>query len=201
MSGVDHFLAAYGYLAIFSLLMLGIVGPLIPDEAILVLSGVLIHRGQFHFLPTFLAALAGSLCGISLSFAVGLYGFGWLERRSPWLHQFASQHLDRAENWFLRFGKWTLFFGYFVAGVRHCTALFAGISRMPFRDFAPPAYSGALCWVFVFLGVGYFAGDQWSRYGGAVDRGIVIGVLIVIAAGLIFAAIRRVRSRDPNSLR
>ncbi len=201
MSGIDHFLAAYGYLAIFSLLMLGIVGPLIPDEAILVFSGVLIHQGQLHLIPAFLAALAGSVCGISLSFAVGLYGFGWLEQNSPWLHRFARQHLDRAEAWFLRFGKWTLFFGYFVAGVRHCTALFAGISRMPFREFAAPAYSGALCWVVVFLGIGYFGGDQWSKYGPVVDRGIVIGVVILVAAAIAFALVRRSRRRDPNSLR
>jgi len=35
---IDLFLAHYGYFAIFALLMLGIVGPLIPDETILVLS-------------------------------------------------------------------------------------------------------------------------------------------------------------------
>jgi len=34
---IDLFLAHYGYFAIFALLMLGIVGPLIPDETILVL--------------------------------------------------------------------------------------------------------------------------------------------------------------------
>jgi membrane protein DedA with SNARE-associated domain len=199
MIQVDQFLAHYGYLAIFGFLMLGIVGPLIPDETILVLSGIAVHSGRLHFLPAIAAALAGSVCGISVSFCIGLYGFGWLETHWPWLHNFANQRLEKPEAWFRRFGKWTLFFGYFVAGLRHFTALFAGISKMTYRDFAPAAYAGAVCWVLAFVSIGYFVGDQWSRYSSTVDRTLVIVALAAAAAAIGFVLARKRFSSRPSS--
>lgn len=191
MTHIDQFLVQYGYFAVFGLLMLGIVGPLIPDETILVLTGIFIHRGQLHFLPAAAAGVAGSMCGISVSFAIGLYGFGWLESHWPVAHQFADRHMAKAEQWFERFGKWTLFFGYFVAGVRHFTALFAGITCLPFREFAVFAYSGAICWVLTFISIGYFAGSEWACVGGTVDRIIVVAALAITLGGLLWWKARR----------
>jgi membrane protein DedA with SNARE-associated domain len=200
MIQVDQFLAHYGYFAIFGLLMLGIVGPLIPDETILVLSGIAVHSGRLSFLPAVAAAVAGSICGISLSFALGLYGFGWLEEHWPGLHQFTTRRLSKPEAWFRRFGKWTLFFGYFIAGVRHFTALFAGISKMGYQEFAIPAYTGAVCWVLAFVSIGYFVGDQWSRYSSTVDRTIVIAAVAIVAlAGIVVLARKRFSSRPSSS--
>jgi membrane protein DedA with SNARE-associated domain len=201
MIQVDQFLAHYGYFAIFGFLMLGIVGPLIPDETILVLSGIAVHSGRLHFLPAAGAALAGSICGISVSFSIGLYGFGWLEKHWPWLHNFANQRLEKPEAWFRRFGKWTLFFGYFMAGARHFTALFAGISKMSYRDFAPAAYAGALCWVLAFVSIGYFVGDQWSRYSSTVDRSIIFIAAAVAAAACLLVLARKVLARKRFSSR
>ncbi len=64
----EHLLAIisrYGYAAIIVLLMLGIVGLPIPDEALLTLTGYLIFRGTLHTIPAYLAALLGSGCGIT----------------------------------------------------------------------------------------------------------------------------------------
>ena len=195
MPHVDQFLVHYGYFAIFGLLMLGIVGPLIPDEAILVASGVFVHRGQLHFVPAALAAIAGSMCGISLSYAIGLYGFGWLDRNSPPFRNFAQQHLEQAERWFLRYGRWTLFLGYYVAGVRHFTALFAGVSKMPFRAFAFSAYPGAICWACLFIAVGFFGGAEWARIGSTVDRWIVVAVAALCLLAVIWWRATRKRTR------
>jgi membrane protein DedA with SNARE-associated domain len=191
MNHIDLFLQSYGYLAIFCLLMLGIVGPLIPDETILVVAGILVHRGNLSYLPVLITAYAGSFCGISLSYLIGLYGFGWLERHWPWFARFSSEHLTRAEQWFVRFGRWTLFFGYFVAGVRHFTALFAGISRMPYRDFALFAYSGGALWVATFVSIGYFAGEQWAKIGPALERDVLIAAVVIAAGLVLFWKLRR----------
>ncbi len=194
MTHIDQFLIHYGYFAIFGLLMLGIVGPLIPDETILVLTGVFVHRGQLQFVPAVAAGIAGSICGITLSYAIGLYGFEWLERYSPASHRFAQRHMIKAERWFVRFGRWTLFFGFFVAGVRHFTALFAGISRMPFRHFFPSAYAGAVAWVLSFVSIGYFAGSEWERIGGTVDRLIIVAALVAAVGAAVWWRWRKTRT-------
>ena len=170
---------------IFGLLMLGIVGPLIPDETILVFAGILVHKAQLRFLPTVAVAYAGSLCGITLSYLLGRTGVLYVIQEFRPLRNFGTKHLGQVHDWFERFGRWTLFFGYFVAGVRHFTALVAGTSKLSVPVFALYAYSGALFWVLCFVSIGYFIGDQWSRIAPFVDRGILAAaIMIAIAAGL-----------------
>ena len=185
MQHIDLFLAHYGYFAIFGLLMLGIVGPLIPDETILVLSGIAIHRGQLLFATTVAVGFAGSLCGISVSYILGRTGAIYaLERYEP-LHRWVGRHLPQVERWFQRYGKWTLFFGYFIAGVRHFTALAAGMSKVKIRTFVIYAYPGGLAWVVCFVSIGYYLGAEWETLSRRFNRGglVVAGVIAAIAVG------------------
>ncbi len=94
---IEAFLAHYGYFAVFGLLTLGIVGPWIPDETILVLAGIAVHRGQLQLNTTILAAFGGSLCGITLSYLLGRTGAIYaLERYEP-LHRWVGRHLPQVE--------------------------------------------------------------------------------------------------------
>jgi membrane protein DedA with SNARE-associated domain len=183
---VDHldlFLAHYGYAAIFGLLTLGIVGPWIPDETILVLSGLAVQRGQLRLGPAIGFAFAGSLCGITLSYFLGRSGVIFVLERSEFLRRYIGRHLPQVEVWFQRYGRWTLFFGYFVAGVRHFTALAAGIGKLRFRTFALWAYPGGFVWVVCFLAIGYYLGAEWERIARTLDRGVLIvaGAIAVLA--------------------
>lgn len=191
MSHVDQFLANYGYFALFGLLMLGIVGPLIPDETILVFAGIAIHRGQMQPVLALFFAVAGSFCGITLSYILGRTGVVYALERSPMLQKHVCSRLPEVERWFERFGKWTLFFGYFVAGVRHFTALVAGMSGLPPATFALYAYPGGFLWVATFLTIGYYLGEQWGHVGPKFDRDAIIVAVIVALAGLILWRFRR----------
>lgn len=184
MPHADQLIARYGYLAVFGLLMLGIVGPLIPDETILVIAGILARQGRLDYVSVVAAGYAGSLCGITLSYLLGRQGLFLLMERVPFLRRQAGRHMPRVHAWFQRFGGWTLFFGYFVAGVRHFTALAAGTSRMKVPRFAIYAYTGGLVWVICFVSLGYFLGDQWERVARAVNHSVLAIVLIIIAAAL-----------------
>jgi membrane protein DedA with SNARE-associated domain len=181
MHHVDQFLANYGYFAVFVLLMLGIVGPLIPDETILVLAGIAIHRGQMNPILTLIVAIAGSICGITLSYVLGRTGVLYALRHIPFLQRHVASHLPEAHKWFERFGKWTLFFGYFLAGVRHFTALVAGSAGLAPAPFALYAYSGACLWVACFLTIGYYLGDGWQRMSARFDW---IALIVAAAIGV-----------------
>ena len=80
------------------LLMLGIVGPLIPDDTILVLSGLAVHRGQLQLGTTIAVAYAGSLCGISLSYTLGRTGAIYVLERFPPVERWVNRHLPRFRN-------------------------------------------------------------------------------------------------------
>jgi membrane protein DedA with SNARE-associated domain len=185
MSWIEQALSQYGYAAIFFLLAAGIVGPLIPDETILVISGILIHRGTLGAVPAVLCACAGSLCGITVSYELGKRGAAIA------LRKMAGRHMDKAHEWFARYGRWTLFFGYFVAGVRHFTALIAGSTELRYREFATFAYPGGIVWVFTFISIGYFVGDQWSRLERMIRDVGLIAAGVVLVAALTWWALRK----------
>ncbi len=177
---MEQFVLHYGYFAIFGLLMLGIVGPLIPDETILVVAGVAVRAGQLDPIVTLIAAYAGSLFGITLSYVLGRTGVIYLLHRIPYLARASEKHMGQVHDWFERFGKWTLFFGYFVVGVRHVTALVAGTSKMRADHFAMYAYSGGFIWVASFLAIGYFVGNAWEQYA-RTFHGWVAAAAVVVA--------------------
>ena len=61
----------YGYIGIFSVLALGIIGAPIPDEGVLAFAGYLVYEGKLRLIPTMAAAFLGSACGITLSYGLG----------------------------------------------------------------------------------------------------------------------------------
>jgi membrane protein DedA with SNARE-associated domain len=149
----------YGSIALFALLALGIVALPIPDETLIVLSGALIYNGHLNPIPTILAAYAGGMCGITISYFLGRScGHYVIHKYGKWFG-LTSVKLEKGHQWFERYGKWTLFFGYFIPGLRHFTGLIAGSVDLKYRQFALFAYSGAFLWASIFLTIGYFLGN------------------------------------------
>ena len=193
MHHIDQFLASYGYFALFGLLMLGIVGPLIPDETILVLAGIAIRRGEMEWVPALLCGIGGSLCGITLSYMLGRTGVIYAVRHVRWLDQHVGSHLPQAHRWFERLGKWTLTFGYFIAGVRHFTALVAGTTNLGFGTFALYAWPGGCVWVACFLGIGYYVGEGWEQIAGRLNAGALAIAALVVLVGFVVWFMKRRR--------
>jgi membrane protein DedA with SNARE-associated domain len=65
-----------------------------------------------------------------------------------------EEKLLRVEVYMERYGRLTLFFSYFVPGLRQIAAIVAGFGQMKYRIFAPYAYIGALVWSLTFLLLG-----------------------------------------------
>ncbi|PWU00592.1 MAG: DedA family protein [Terriglobia bacterium] len=184
----------YGYLAIFFLLVFGIIGLPIPDETLLTFTGYLIYRGNLSLPLAFATALAGSASGITISYALGRsFGLAVLHRYGKYLH-LTQDRLNRAHAWFERIGHWALTFGYFIPGVRHLTAYAAGMTEVAPHQFALFAYSGSVLWVSSFLALGYFLGERWQAVEENVDRylvGISIALAVAIMAYLLWRKWRK----------
>src|ERR1700743_2906369 len=61
----------YGAFALFGLLALGIIALPVPEESLMVISGILMSQGDLPIFQTLLAAYSGSMCGISASYIIG----------------------------------------------------------------------------------------------------------------------------------
>lgn len=179
-SQIFAWITEYGYLAIFVLLIFGIVGLPIPDETLLTFTGYLIYRRELSLPLAFAAAAAGSASGMTISYALGRsFGLALLHRFGKYVH-LTPERLARAHAWFERIGHWALTLGYFIPGVRHLTAYAAGMTEVAPHQFALFAYSGTVLWVTAFLGLGYFLGERWKAVELHVER-YLIGFSIALA--------------------
>jgi len=199
VDGVLEWVAAHGYGALYLLLALGVVGLPIPDETLLVFTGYLISRGTLNPFGAFAAALAGAWTGISLSYILGrTLGLGAVHRFGKYVYV-TEARLDKVHGWFDRIGHWALFFGYYIAGVRHFTAVVAGTSKLEVPVFMLYAWSGGAVWVTTFLALGYFLGENWKPVAEMVHRYLAFAsVVIVLAAGAWYWWWARARRSRPG---
>jgi len=189
-----NWIIAHGPQALFVLLVLGIVGLPVPDEALLTYTGYLIGSGRMRPLAAFFAAWTGSMCGISISYWIGRSaGHVVLMRYGP-RFGLTESRWRVVENWFEHIGHWALTFGYFIAGVRHFTAVVAGSTEVPYRVFAPYAYGGALLWVSTFLALGYYLGENWKTVLDYFHHASV-GIAVLIATAVFAWWLWRLRKR------
>jgi membrane protein DedA with SNARE-associated domain len=184
--------AQYGYSAIFFVLVGGIVGVPVPDQLLLVISGYLVLTHSLSLAPTLLAAVFGSIVGITLSYGLGRGSGSYVSR-----FRFAANRLQNARQWFERFGRWTLVFGYFIPGIRNLIGFTSGIMRLKVRHFAPYAYAGAVISSVTCVLAGYFLGAQAGWVLGSASR-----LAVAAAAGISLFLIRKaIRSGAPEAVK
>jgi membrane protein DedA with SNARE-associated domain len=154
----------YGNIALFVLLAVGIFGLPIPDETILLIVGYLMAKQHLSIPNAGFAAISGSIFGITVSYCIGFFiGKNALVRYGRFIG-ITHAKLDRAHNWFERFGKWLLVVGYYIPGVRHFTGLVAGATYLHYWRFALFAYTGAIIWATTFMTLGYFFFGQLQKW-------------------------------------
>ena len=155
---------AYAPIILFFLLIFGIVGLPVPDEFLFVFCGFLIHDHVLDLKWIWLGGALGSMCGITFSYIIGrTVGLGLLHSKLGKLLHVTDEHIEKVHKFFDRIGRWALFIGYYIPGVRHFTALVAGTSRLNYRSFALFAYAGACVWVTTFISLGYFLASRFDQ--------------------------------------
>lgn len=182
----SQWLIHYGEVALFVLLALGIIGLPIPDETLLAFAGFLAAQHKLSLPLTLIVGFLGAVAGITFSYFMGFtLGHFLLERYGP-KFGITEAKVQYVQNWFDRIGKWAIFFGYFVPGVRHITGYLAGATRLHFLHFALFAYAGALVWSQGFILLGYYFGNKWSVMVDLVLNYIWYGVATVIVILLFY---------------
>jgi membrane protein DedA with SNARE-associated domain len=195
MESIPFWLAHYGYAGLAVLLTLGIIGLPIPDETLLAFAGHLIAKGKLALIPTIGTAFLGSVCGITISYALGRWAGHYFIGKSHRIWRI--ERLEKVRDWFAHRGKLLLFFGYFVPGVRHVTAFVAGSSRLHMAIFGLFAYTGALFWCVSFIILGYFLQEGWRHLSVTMHKITIVGGLVSVVASLMVFLLRRRQCSAP----
>lgn len=179
-STILHWIGRFSYAGLFTLFMLGIFGVPVPEESILGLAGVLAGRGQLRLVPAIIVIYLGSLTGMGVNYTLGRTVGTRFVRRYGRVLRVSEATLDRVELWFERSGRWAIFFGYFVPGVRHLTAVLAGSSRVKLPIFATFAAAGGLVWSTTFVLLGYTLGGNWEAVVEPIQEHLLAGGLVIL---------------------
>lgn len=171
----------YGYIVLFTVLTVELIGAPTPGETLMTYCGFLVFQGKLNWGASIMVAALGVISGITISYFIGRnLGIPFFNKYGSYIH-LGPDKLEKTSQWFERYGNGLLFIAYFIPGVRHVTGYFSGITGIPYRRFAFNAYIGALIWVSTFISLGKILGSNWARYQDSVRKYLIIaGIIIAI---------------------
>lgn len=171
-----------GYPGIFlAMFVEGIVTP-IPSEAILPFAGSLAYEGKFLIWAVIIVATVGAMLGSTVAYFIGDYfGRGFVHRYGKYV-RLTEEHLDRAERWFEKWGRLSIFIGHSLPGTRSFISFPAGIAKMDLKNFMLSTFFGALIWNTVLTLTGFFLASQLDMLEGFFEYLDVIAFVAAISA-------------------
>lgn len=194
-------IAKYSYAGIFIALGLGIAGLPIPDETLMAYAGFLVFQGKLNYSYTIVVAFMGTSCGITIGYVLGrTFGNSFIKRYAAKI-RIHPDDIQEAEKFYNQYGKYAVFIGYFIPGVRHLTAIFAGASLMPYRTFALFAYTGGLIWTVSLVSLGYYLGEEWRHVYMYSHRFIIPLVLFSIIIFIIYIYWKRLKASTNKNIK
>lgn len=210
---VTSVIGDYGLYAVFILMFVDAVLPA-ASELVMVYAGAIavgafpgssvtflgseIESTGWAYVAIATAGTVGYTLGSVLGWAIGLYGGRpYLERHGRWLHVTPAK-LDKADEWFERYGDMTVLVSRMLPVVRSFVSIPAGIGEMPLVRYTVLTFVGTVPWCFGLAGVGLALGSNWERFHEAfryADYAIVAFVAAAVAYVLYRAHRRRSRRR------
>jgi membrane protein DedA with SNARE-associated domain len=197
---VQQFIASYGYLAIFVLMLAESACVPLPSEVTMVFGGALaagaVAGSHLNLILVIAAGVAGNLAGSYIAWGLGAYGGRAAWRRWGRYVLLRPSDIDRADRWFSRHGTKAVFSGRLLPVVRTFISLPAGIARMPPARFGIYTLAGCIPWTAALALAGYAVGANWqhvvSAFHGATYVLAAVIVLLVVVA-VVFLVRRRLR--------
>ena len=138
----------------------------LPSELTMPLAGWLLVAEHGTGWPGILLAsfwgAVGNLIGSVIAYGVGALGGRPLLERYGRYGLITRRDIDRAHQWFDRWGEATAFFSRLLPVVRTFISLPAGVARMPFGRFCLFTFAGSYLWCVLLVWVGYHLGPNWE---------------------------------------
>jgi len=166
------------------------VGFFLPGDSLLVTAGIFASTGDLKL--SLLLSLV-SLCAV-----VGDQVGYWIGRRAghalykrPDSLLFKKRHLERAHDFYEKYGGKTIVIARFVPVVRTFAPPVAGAANMNYRRFVFYNMLGGVLWVWSLVLTGYFLGSAIPN----VEQHIHIVIAVVIFLSILPAVFEAIRHR------
>lgn len=155
---IDH----WGYFAVALLMGMENACIPIPSELILGFAGYLVFAGRMTFLGALWYGMLGGILGSWFAYEVGRRrGRAFVDRYGHYFF-IKRSHVDRAQNWFDRYGLKAVFFSRMLPVIRTFISLPAGFAHVDLRKFTLYTILGSLPWTALIIGAGMALGESWE---------------------------------------
>ena len=175
---LSEFIVTIGYIGLFAVIFAEtglFLGFFLPGDSLLFVAGLLASGGVLSLpallMIVFTAAVLGNVVGYMFGLRMGTSLF---KREDSLL--FKKSHVQKAEDFFNRYGAKTIVLARFMPIVRTFAPILAGVGRMNFREFFFYNVIGGFLWSFGLLLGGFFLGQAVPD----VDRYILPIVIVII---------------------
>jgi membrane protein DedA with SNARE-associated domain len=195
-SWVEDLISTGGYPALAGIIAAENLVPPIPSEVVLPLAGFYVGQGTLSYIGAVIAATLGSVIGAVIIYAISRYGGRAVLERWGSKVGLTEQRLDKADDWFDRYGPFVVFFGRLIPGIRSLVSIPAGTSEMSVPLFLLLTTLGSLIWNAALIGAGWGLGSQWEQVADAIgplSKYAIVGVLVAFAGLLAYWYVRRRR--------
>ena len=197
---MQQFIASYGYLAIFVLMVAESACIPVPSEVTMVFGGALaagaVPGAHLNLALVIAVGVAGNVVGSYIAWGVGAYGGRAAWRRWGRYVLLRPSDIDRADRWFDRHGTKAVLFGRLLPVVRTFISLPAGIARMPPVRFGIYTLIGWIPWTAALAWAGYAVGANWQHVVSAfhgVTYALVAVIVLLVVAAIVLLVRRRIR--------
>lgn len=164
---IIDFVSSSGIWGIAALMFLENIFPPIPSEIIMPLAGYLASKGDVNFWAAVAAGTIGSSAGATVWYLLGRAIpehklEAWLDRRGSWT-AIEGSDVDRAQEFFCRHGRISVFVGRLLPVVRTLISIPAGYARMPLAAFLLYTCCGTFLWTLTLAWVGHLLGSNFDQ--------------------------------------
>ncbi len=166
------------------------VGFFLPGDSLLVTAGIFAAAGHLR-----LSSLLffGSLCAVvgdQVGFLIGRQAGQALYRREDSFF-FRKRHLERAHDFYEKYGGKTIVLARFIPIVRTFAPAVAGAASMNYRRFVSYNVFGGILWVCGMLLLGYWLGSAIPD----IDQHIHVVIVVVVFLSILPPIIEALRHR------
>lgn len=170
-----------GYPGLFLLIVLESTMVPVPSLLVMPFAGFMASQGVFSLPVILIINAAGALTGSLLSYWLGAVGGKPLLLRWGKYVFLKPADLDKTEQFFARYGAWTVLIARFLPVVRHLISLPAGLARMKLPTFILQTFLGASIWGGGLMVVGYVVGKNWESVAMKAKKVDLVVALLFVA--------------------
>ncbi|AMG62089.1 DedA family protein [Staphylococcus lugdunensis] len=188
---ITDFINQWGYTAIFILILLENVLPVVPSEIILTFAGLMSVKSGLSIAILFTISTIASFIGLLILFYLcrlisenSLYRF--VDKYGKWV-KLKSKDLKRANDWFKKYGAWAVLLCRFIPVLRVLITIPAGINRMNVVKFVTLSLLGTTIWNFALILLGRVLSDSFDVLMNALHTYSYVMYIILIIAILYLA--------------